>query len=179
MLLRLFQFAICLLLIAPSAQADTYSRKLFGGWIDLDGDCQNTRQEILIERSFTKVTLNAKGCRVISGLWIDAYTGDIERDASKLDIDHLVPLAEAFRSGADSWSFEQRRAFANDPQNLVITSRNINRAKGDDDPASWLPDIPFTRCRYLTSWLTIKTKWKLNMDEIESQQIAKAQARCP
>ena len=116
---------------------------------------------------------------MISGLWIDSYTGDIERDASKLDIDHLVPLAEAFRSGADKWNSQERRAFANDPQNLVITSRNINRAKGDYDPASWLPKTPFTRCRYLTTWLTIKTKWKLIMDEIEAQQIAKTQVSCP
>ena len=79
-----------------------YSRTLYGGWNDADRDCQNTRQEVLIAESVQPVKLDAKQCRVISGLWNDPYTGKTFTNPSDLDIDHFVPLAEVHRSGGDA-----------------------------------------------------------------------------
>ena len=76
-----------------SPSADAYNRKLYGGWIDQDGDCQNTRHEVLIAESTVPVTLDAKGCRVVSGRWQDPYTGRVFTDPRPLDIDHFIPQA--------------------------------------------------------------------------------------
>jgi len=111
-------------------------------WADADRDCQNTRQEVLITESHVAVTLDNRGCRVISGQWHDPYTGRVFTDPRKLDIDHLVPLKEAHDSGAASWSQPRKRAYANDlsyPEALIAVYNGANRAKGPRDPASWLP----------------------------------------
>ena len=73
---------------------DSSNRKLYGSWIDQDDDCQNTRNEVLIAERTVPVTLDAKGCRVISGRWQDPYTGRVFTDPRRLDIDHFIPLAE-------------------------------------------------------------------------------------
>jgi hypothetical protein len=71
-----------------------YNRDLYGGWIDADGDCQNTRQEVLIEESLIPVELDSRGCRVQSGEWFDPFTGQTCTNPGDLDIDHFIPLAE-------------------------------------------------------------------------------------
>ncbi len=86
----------------PTAPSPTvpYDRDLYGGWRDADGDCQDTRQEVLIAESLVPVALDSRGCRVVSGQWLDPYTGQTFTNPSDLDIDHFIPLAEAHRSGA-------------------------------------------------------------------------------
>ena len=79
--------------------AVAYDRDLYGSWIDADGDCQNTRHEVLIAESTEPVTLDARGCRVVSGRWEAPYTGRVFTNAQNLDIDHFIPLAEVPRSG--------------------------------------------------------------------------------
>ena len=135
-----------------SPSADAYNRKLYGGWIDQDGDCQNTRHEVLIAESTVPVTLDAKGCRVVSGRWQDPYTGRVFTDPRPLDIDHFIPLAEVHRSGGHAWTPAQRRQYANDlshPDTLIAVSASANRSKRDRDPAHWLPPNGAYRCGYL------------------------------
>jgi len=111
-------------------------------WADADGDCQNTRQEVLISESRVAVTLGPGQCRVIAGQWHDPYTGRVFTDPGDLDIDHLVPLKEAHDSGAALWPRPRKRAYANDlshPEALIAVYNGANRAKGARDPASWLP----------------------------------------
>ncbi len=143
-----------------------YSRKLFGStWSDVDSDCQNTRAEILISRSLERVGLNKKGCIVLSGKWNDFYFNETHTRASDVDIDHVVPLKNAFDTGAANWPEEKRVRFANDPDNLVITNLKYNRQKGAKSPLEWLPVQKNYACKYLKSWISTKEKYHLTISE--------------
>ncbi len=79
--------------MTPSnSPAVPYNRNLYGGWIDADGDCQNTRQEVLIAESLVPVVLDSRGCTVVSGQWLDPYTGQTFTSPSGLDIDHFIKI---------------------------------------------------------------------------------------
>lgn len=158
-----------------------YSRKLYRHWIDADNDCQDTRQEVLIEESLESVRLDDKGCRVQFGRWYDLYTGETFTDPKKLDIDHLVPLAEVHRSGGHSWSAEKREAYANDltgPVTLIAVKASENRSKGDKDPALWLPSNEAYHCEYVATWEAVKRKWGLVMDVAEGKIVSATIHKC-
>lgn len=151
-----------------------YDRDLYGGWIDANGDCQDTRQEVLIAESLIPVQFDSRGCEVVSGQWRDPYTGQTFTDPSDLDVDHFVPLAEAHRSGASHWPPQLRRQFANDlsfPGNLIAVSASANRSKGDRDPADWLPPNPAFQCDYVRAWVIAKGYWRLVMDNRERNAV--------
>lgn len=135
-----------------------YSRNEFGrGWADEDKDCQNTRQEILISLSTAPVRFSDdRECRVTFGRWISMYSGEVIFDASKLDIDHIVPLKWAWDHGANEWSKEKREKFANDPVNLVAVEASLNRQKGAKGLDEWLP--PKNQTQYKAKFERI---WKV------------------
>ena len=111
---------------APSGnQGDAYDRDDYGGWRDLDGDCQTMRDEVLIDEA-ERYTLSHNGCWVESGVWQGPFTGKRLVDKSSVHIDHLVPLAEAHGSGAASWSRSKKRRFANDRANLIAVEGATN-----------------------------------------------------
>ena len=178
--LGILVFALCLA-IAPPASAQViseptlpYDRSLYKHWTDHDGDCQDTRQEVLIAESLRPVELDDVGCTVLSGRWRDPYTGFVYSDPSELDIDHLVPLAEAHRSGAHAWDLNMRTEFANDllrADGLVAVSASVNRSKGDKDPAQWLPPNESFRCEYVRKWVINKFVWGLSMDPTEEHAV--------
>jgi len=161
---------------APSLRP--YSRDAFGsGWSDIDGDCLDTRAEVLIADSARRTTLSSSGCTVVAGRWRDAYTGATISDARSLDIDHVVPLAEAWRSGAWRWSEDRRVAFANDVRlELLPVNASLNRSKGDRDPADWMP--PTARCAYARRWVSIKRGWGLSADQREANALARTLQSC-
>ena len=167
---------------APTVPAAVpYDRDLYRHWTDEDGDCQDTRQEVLIAESLIEVTLDDRGCRVVSGEWFDPYTGQTFTDPGDLDIDHMVPLAEAHRSGADRWTAEQREAFANDlgaADSLIAVSASANRAKGARDPAEWLPPDQSYHCTYIEIWIATKDRWGLGADADELDAIEDVLAGC-
>ena len=158
-----------------ASPSHTYDRKQFGKWIDADGDCQDTRQEVLIEESRIPVTFKtARQCRVIAGEWRDPYTGRVFTNPSLLDVDHVVPLKEAFLSGAKNWSKQKKIQFANDLENkghLIAVYRSANRSKGAGDPARWLPPNQAYHREYVTIWLEIKKAWGLSLDPLEASVI--------
>lgn len=143
------------------AHETEYKRRLYGGWLDTDRDCYNTRAEVLIRDNAGELVQSKSTCRIISGSWRDAYSGKFYEDASILDIDHLVPLSEAHRSGGDKWTRERRRAFANDESNLFLTHRGINRSKGSKGIDKWLPAKK--KCEYIRNYFQIKHKYNLSM----------------
>ncbi len=158
-----------------------YDRSLYEHWTDADGDCQDTRQEVLIAESLRPVELDASGCRVVSGAWFDPFTGMIVTEPSRLDIDHFVPLAEAHRSGADSWDAEQRERFANNLfhlDGLIAVTASVNRSKGDRDPSKWLPPNEAYRCEYVRDWVIYKVTWGLSMDEDEEIAVRRILQDC-
>jgi len=170
--------------IAPAAivNAEPYRRSLYRHWIDADGDCQNTRQEVLIAESLDPPTLDARGCAVVAGRWYDPYTGAYFTDPGKLDIDHMIPLKEVHLSGGEQWDAARRKAYANDlddARTLIAVSAAANRSKGAQDPARWVPTNLDYHCTYVAEWVAVKTQWGLTMDARESARIAEVQQSCP
>jgi hypothetical protein len=146
-----------------------YDRSLFQHWIDADGDQCNTREEVLIAESQVPATVGA-GCTVTTGQWSGWYGGGTAYDASGIEIDHFVALAEAWDSGAAHWTAEQRRDFANDlaiDESLVAVTSSINQSKSAYDPAEWMPSDSRLQCQYVTSWLEVKYRWNLAVDQTE------------
>jgi hypothetical protein len=164
-------FALSLLwslfVVWPAFAVPTYSRDAFGrGWIDADGDCQDTRQEVLIDESLVPAILSEDGCRVVLGLWFCAYTGEYYTDPSDLDIDHMVPLKAAWGSGAWQWDRARRIRYANDlsnPSHLVAVQARANRQKGAKPPREWLPKILIDT--YRDNWNEICETWQLTCKE--------------
>ncbi|MEU0493655.1 HNH endonuclease family protein [Nocardiopsis sp. NPDC006139] len=143
-----------------------YDRAMFPHWSSQDG-C-DTRQTVL-ERSGENVEMN-EDCRAVSGSWYSAYDGETFTDPQDLDIDHMVPLKEGWRSGAHAWTTEERERFANDlessPQ-LWAVSATTNRSKGDADPADWMPPLESVHCEYAAAWIEVKHVWDLSVDTDE------------
>jgi hypothetical protein len=148
-----------------------YLRKDWHHWSDEDKDCQNTRQEILIQRSSIPVRLNAKGCTVFSGRWDDFYYPEFLTRAKDVDIDHLIPLKHAHDVGGSNWTLAEKETFANDPQNLVTTSKKYNRAKGAKTIAQWLPVQRVYACQYIREWIRLKKKYELRLTKPELKTI--------
>jgi hypothetical protein len=159
-------------------QLDGYKRTLFKHWIDSDKDGCDTRAEVLIEEAIVKPKIGPK-CKLTGGKWISAYDGKTITNASQLDVDHLVPLAEAWRSGAWKWTPVQRQTFANDLESsyaLIAVTLTTNRSKGDKDPANWMPQVNF--CDYLRNWVSVKTKYSLTIDAKENTFIQENWISC-
>ncbi|MFK8909823.1 HNH endonuclease family protein, partial [Streptomyces sp. YS-3] len=143
-----------------------YQRSMFRHWVDADRDGCNTRQEVLKAEALQAPVQGPK-CALTGGSWYSPYDGLYFDDARKLDIDHLVPLAEAWDSGASAWSAAQRQAYANDlgdERALIAVSAASNRSKADQDPSTWLPPSADYRCQYVTDWIADKTRWGLDID---------------
>jgi hypothetical protein len=102
-------------------------------------------------------------------------------DASSFDIDHFVPLKEAWDSGAHAWDSGTRQRFANDLDyagSLIAVSASSNRSKGASDPAEWLPPNRSYRCVYLVTWVEVKLRWNLSADPGEIAAIRSAGSGC-
>ncbi|MFJ8394053.1 HNH endonuclease family protein [Streptomyces sp. NPDC094144] len=154
------------LTVQAEGSSSGYSRNKFPHWITQSGAC-NTR-EVVLKRDGTNVTQDSS-CAAVSGSWYSEYDGATWTAAADLDIDHMVPLAEAWRSGASSWTTAQRQAYANDltrPQLIAVTD-NVNQSKGDKDPAKWLPSRAAYKCTYARAWVHVKHYYDLTVDSAE------------
>jgi hypothetical protein len=163
------------LVIAPESDGGiAYDRGLFEHWVDADGDGCDTRCEVLEEEQRDDLP----GLR--SG-WISLYDGYTTDDASELEVDHVVALSEAWRSGAHAWDPARRRSFANDldePDALIAVTAATNRSKGDGDPARWQPSNRDGWCRWTQAWVRVKVKWALTADEPEVAALRNVLALC-
>jgi hypothetical protein len=123
----------------------------------------------------------ASRCTIATGLWTSPYTGASVTTAASLDIDHLVPLANAYRSGAWTWNDDQRTRYANDldaPEQLVAAEAAVNRSKGDSGPDEWRPPDPDTWCAYAQAWLRVKARWSLTVTPAERSSLEGMLALC-
>ena len=183
-------FALFISLIQAPASASTlqlviaedknsgYKRSAFKHWIDVDKNGCNTRAEVLIEEAIVKPKIGPK-CKLTGGKWLSAFDGKTITNASHLDVDHMVPLAEAWRSGAWKWTAAQRQAFANDLENseaLIAVSASTNRSKGDKDPSLWMPAKE--QCVYTQNWISIKVKYSLTADPQEVEKLNSLVSTC-
>ena len=166
--------------VLPNTHQADYNRGFFNLWIDANGDGCNTRAEVLKAESVVPAGYHGT-CTIDSGRWLSPYDGVVFTQGSKLDIDHLVPLAEAWRSGAWHWTASTREAYANDlgsPYSLIAVSASSNRAKGDQDPATWLPPLASYDCTYEARWVATKWRWGLSVDSAEARKLRSDLTHC-
>jgi hypothetical protein len=170
---------LAMLPVAPEHRVG-YDRALFPLWIDADGDGCNTRYEVLIQEAVTPPTVGA-GCHLSGGTWRSLYDGLVTSDPADLQIDHLVALAEAWDSGAWSWSTARRELFANDLDvswALIAVSNASNQSKSDKDPAEWVPPDPNALCPFVSAWIADKARWGLSVDGREEEALARLILQC-
>ena len=170
--------------VAPvPADLPEYDRSEWRHWTDEDGDCQNARQEVLIAESAVAVEFASDDrCRVSSGRWQGPYTGEVVTDPGDLDIDHMVPLANAHRSGGWAWGRERKREYANSmgyENHLIAAISSANRAKGSKGPERWRPPLKSYWCAYAVDWITVKNNWELTVTESEYTALREMLATCP
>jgi len=164
------------LALKSEAGNSSYSRTYFKHWIDANRDCQNTRAEVLIAES--KVSpryTTSHHCTVASGKWYSYYDGATWTHPADVDIDHMVPLKEAWGSGARLWTADNRTRYANDlgfAASLVAVTDNVNESKGDKDPAEWLPPRTAARCAYAIQWVQVKYRWRLSINSAERSRLS-------
>ena len=147
-------------------------------WADAEGDGCDTRQEVLISESMKSPRVSGK-CALSGGKWLSPYDGKYHDRTSILAVDHLVSLKEAWRSGASNWSSEQREAYANDledSRSLNAITSGLNSSKRDKDLKDWLPEKG--KCEYIESWIAIKARYSLSVDEGEMAVIKKYYKLC-
>lgn len=157
--------------VAPPGTMSGYSRDRFTHWAE-QGDKCDTR-EVILQRDGTNVTRDS-ACKALSGTWKSLYDDVVLTEASKIDIDHMVPLAEGWRSGAAGWDAAKRKAFANDvtrPQ-LLAVSASSNRSKGDQSPDLWQPPSKASWCQYGRAWTTVKSTYGLTVTETEKKMLS-------
>jgi hypothetical protein len=163
--------------VAEWAAMTGYSRDRFDHWTS-QGDRCDTRDRVL-QRDGTGV-VTGESCRITAGTWFSVYDGRTLTDPSDVDIDHMVPLANAWRTGAAGWTDEQREAFANDlerPQ-LLAVSASSNRSKGDQDPSQWRPPRQEYWCTYAQSWIAVKAHWQLAVTADEKAALTEMLGTC-
>ena len=169
------------LLVTKPEDRTGYDRSLFRHWIDADGDGCDTRREVLIDEAVAPPIVGG-GCSLTGGRWVSAYDGLVLTNASQLQIDHVVALAEAWDSGASAWSNDRRMRFANDLDVswvLIAVSSASNQSKSDKDPAEWLPPDSHDLCPFISAWIAIKVRWELSVDQRERDALGGLVAECP
>ena len=155
-----------------------YNRDLFPHWIDADSDGCNSRYEVLIAEAVIRPTVGS-GCTLSGGRWYSYYDGAYWTAPADVDIDHVVALAEAWDSGARTWTTSRRQSYANDlgdTRSLAAVTDNVNQSKGDQDPTTWMPTLE--RCRYVAEWTAVKTRWRLTVDTAEKNALTSYANSC-
>ncbi|KAK2840539.1 hypothetical protein FQN49_006179 [Arthroderma sp. PD_2] len=165
------------LTVAPQGPQDGYSRDKFPHWITISGAC-NTRETVL-RRDGTDVEVDSS-CAATSGSWPSPYDGETWTATGDVDIDHMVPLSNAWKSGAASWSTADRQAFANDLTNpqLIAVTDNVNQAKGDKGPEEWKPPLESYWCTYSRMWIKVKSVYDLTITSAEKSALTSMLDTC-
>jgi len=158
---------------------DTYHREDWPHWVKNNGSCQNTRTKILITRSEAPVRYKSKTkCQVGAGKWLDAYTGRWLFQAQHVEVDHVIPLYYAHQHGGQDWPRAKKEAFANDLENLKITSHVPNTDKSAKGPTAWRPPVKEAWCDYGQRWQKISARYQLALDWQDQQAVKRLLAQC-
>jgi len=172
-----------LLNLRAAGSVPGYDRSAWKHWVDADRDCQDTRAEVLIAESLEPVTFtSSNNCTVLGGRWYDPYTDAYFSVAHDLDVDHFVPLSNAYNSGGAGWAPDRRREYANslaDADHLIAVSASANRSKGNRAPDDWKPPNQGYWCEYAYDWIRIKYAWGLSATQSEWAALQSMIATCP
>lgn len=163
--------------VAADGSSSGYSRDLFPHWNTVSGTC-NTRETVL-KRDGTSVVTDSS-CAATAGRWYSPYDGATWSAASDVDIDHVIPLANAWRTGAASWTQSRRTQFANDLSNpqLIAVTDNVNQSKGDQSPATWKPPRTAYWCTYSKMWIRVKYRYSLTVNSAEKSALTSMLGYC-
>jgi Protein of unknown function (DUF1524) len=164
------------LIVASAGSMSGYSRDRFPHWRDAGENCDV--RDTVLGRDGEDIQL--KGCNVTGGSWFSVYDDKVYDKPTEVDIDHMVPLANAWRSGADEWDDQRRGDFANDLDNpqLIAVSATTNRSKGDQDPSQWKPPNRGYWCTYAQSWIAVKHAWQLSITKAEKSALQDMLGTC-
>jgi hypothetical protein len=174
--------------VRPASSMAGYSREEFPHWSDAqefgwrlpsgtpDAESCDARDAALIRDGRGERV--EESCDVVSGRWFDPYGGETYTDPADIDIDHIVPLANAWRSGASSWDIAKRESFANVPRDLLSVDDGLNQAKGDKGPEAWKPPREAHWCVYSKRWIGIKHSWKLSVTSAEKTALEQMLGTC-
>lgn len=180
------------LAVVPRERGDSgYRRDAFGSrWKDIEGNGCDQRDDVLlrdVDKGQPFETGSYGRCRhdMLAGTWHDPYTGETltftdlkdQQQAQALQIDHIVPLSEAWKSGARHWPPQQRERFANSHEVLLAVDGPTNMSKGDHDPAGWRPRKEY-QCEYAGRWIQIKRTWQLAVDPSEKRALTEMLGYC-
>ena len=169
------------LTVAAENNAGYDRTRYFGSWLDTNRDCQNTRAEVLLQEAKATATYTtARRCTVRSGRWVTRWDNRTHTLASAVEIDHTVPVHEAWGSGARYWSQARRVAFYNDlgdGRSLNAQTAALNSAKQAKGPEAWMP--PANRCEYIGNWIAVKIRWGLRVDSAEKAALIRYADSCP
>lgn len=163
-------------LVVAEEKDSGYDRELFKHWTTTASGC-DTRDAVLIREVVDGG--NVSGCNV-SGTWVSLYDNKSTTDPGSFDIDHMVPLKEAWGSGAWNWDSATREAYANDMDyaySLIAVTANSNRSKSDQDPTTWMPTV-MDGCEYVGRWVGVKHRWELTVDAAEKDKILSVLSWC-
>lgn len=160
-------------LLGACVDQEKYDRSEWGDW-QSKGKC--TMREMIIRDTGSQVAVDEE-CRAVRGSWYSVYDGKMITNANELEIDHIVPVKEAWESGGKNWSRKQKNAFYNDRSNLIAVSRDSNRAKSDRDPATWQPSNKTYTCNFIMNWVRIKNRYGLTVDPQERTAIKNFQCK--
>jgi hypothetical protein len=172
------------LTVRPDGAATPYKRTKFGtAWRDQDGNSCDTRDDILRRDMTTFTFKSGSTCTIATGVLQDPYTGttiafDKATAPQRIQIDHMVALGDAWRTGASTWTDDERLTYANDPQVLLAVDGPANQAKGDDDAAHWLPPNQAYWCMYVIRQITIKSIYDLSVNSTEKANMASILDSC-
>jgi Protein of unknown function (DUF1524) len=154
-----------------------YSRDRFPHWVSQGHGCDT--RDVVLKRDGTGVVATGE-CTIASGRWVSPYDNVTVTDPSAVDIDHMVPLANAWRTGAADWTDQVRSEFANDltqPELLAVTASS-NRSKGDQDPSQWRPPNRAFWCDYAQRWIAVKAHWHLVVTPAEKTALQQMLETC-
>ena len=169
--------------VSPAASMAGYDREDFPHWSDAQefgwrvSDSACDVREAALMRDGEDVVVG-EGCDVESSRWIDPYTTQTYTDPLDIDIDHLVPLANAYRSGASGWDEAERERYANDPDNLLSVEDNANQEKGDKGPEAWKPPNRAIWCSYARDWISVKSSYDLTINPQEKASLKQMLSTC-
>jgi len=161
------------LTVRNESNGDSYDRDLFPHWSSVGGGC--TARQYVLKRDGQNVETGSD-CQPDSGSWQSDFDNVWTSTVSNATVDHVVALSEAWASGASQWTTAERQAFANDvssPQ-LWIATTSVNSAKGDKDPAEWMPPNTSVRCDYVKAWTHVKYLYGLSVNSAEKTAIQSA-----
>lgn len=156
-----------------------YSRTKFPHWRDEDGNGCDSRADTLRRDARQIASTTSDGCSPLTGEWIDPYGGTTFTRSTQLDIDHLIPLAAAWRLGAAGWTTGQRERYANDPSNLLAVSASLNRQKGDKTAEAWKPPLRSFWCTYARRTVAVHAKYAMGVTASERAALSQMLATCP